>query len=151
MKKTSNSRPIFVTMPNTTPIDHSAPLISIGDLVYLTADGHDWMSRTQKFGKAGITLIGRTAVVHDIYDWESDRGKKVIENRAQTGKWVGLDSLDFRYVLLVLFPELKQGSKVGLGLPDVMPYYHPRKEGKNPLFLPYPKHLADLLLNLRKP
>ena len=150
-KKTSNW-PIFENMSTKTPKkpeDSDIPLFKVGDLVCLTAEGHDWMSRTKKFG-GKITLTGRTAIVHDVYDWESERGLKVLAHREQNGKWTGLDSQDFRYVLLVLFPEIVHEGKTGVGLPDVMPYFHPRKEGKNPLFLPYPKHLSDLLLGLRK-
>ncbi len=152
MEKTTNNWPIFLNMANKTPKkpeDTSTPLFKVGDLVCITAEGHDWMSRTKKFsGK--ITLTGRTAIVHDVYDWDSERGQQVLANRENNGKWIGLDSQDFKYVILVLFPEIVHEGKTGVGLPDVLPYYHPRKDGKLPLFLPYPKHLSDLLLGLRK-
>lgn len=121
------------------------PEYSPGDLVYITPAGHEWMTRTQKYKSSKLVLVGRTAVIQDVYDWESPRGKEVLKHREENGKWAGLNSLDFKYILLLLFPEVPHEGKQGVGIPDVMPELHPRMEGNPPLFEHYPKHLAKLL------
>lgn len=126
------------------------PSFSVGELVYITPAGHEWMCRSQKYQGGRLILAGRTAIIQDIYNWEDERGKAVLANREKNGKWTGLSSTDFKYVLLVLFPELSLDGKDGIGLPDVVPLNHPRMELASPIFKSYPKHLADLMLGTRK-
>ena len=97
-----------------------------------------------------MVIAGRTAVVQDVYDWKTKRGQEVLANRQKNGKWSSLVSEDFKYILLLLFPELPMDGKQGIGIPEVVPYYHPTFELPTPLFGHYPQHLHDLVTGKRK-
>ena len=115
-----------------------------GDLVYITSAGHDWMTRKQVFAGGGKVLYGRSAVVLDVYDWDSERGKEILSKREASDKWQGLESRDFKYVLLIFFPEVTVDGKQGAAFPDVLPLKHPRMDGSPLLFASYPEHLLKL-------
>ena len=114
-----------------------------GDLVFITPAGHEWITRSQKF--PGINLSGRTAQILDIYDWESDHGKSILAKRQDTGKWVGLASEEFKFIVLVFYPDLESDGKQGVMHPEMLCRYHPRMEGKSPLFRKFPKHLQEYI------
>ena len=122
----------------------------VNDLVYITSAGHEWICRTKGPAAGALFLVGRVAIVQDVYDWTSDRGRAVLDKRRSTGKWEALDPLLFKYVLMIMFPELSSNGKLGMGLPEVMPYMHPLSGGTQPLFLKYPSHLADLITGARR-
>lgn len=124
--------------------------VKVNDLVYVTTAGHEWVCRTKGPASGSLFLVGRPAIVQDIYDWSTKRGQDVLEKRRVTGKWESLDPLDFKYVLMVMFPELSSNGKTGLGVPEVLPFYHPMSKGSQELFLPYPRHLADLISGVRR-
>ena len=132
--------------------DHSTPAegFKVSDLVYITSAGHEWVCRTKGPASGAMFLVGRVAVIQDIYDWGSARGKSVLEKRRSTGKWESLDPTLFKYVLMVMFPEIESDGKAGLGIPEVLPLYHPLSNGTQPLFKGYPAHLAELLTGSRR-
>jgi hypothetical protein len=115
----------------------------VGDLVFITPAGHEWISRSQKM--PGINLSGRTAQIVDIYDWESERGKDILAKREETGKWMGLDSESFKYIVLVFYPELEYEDKQGIMHPEMLCQKHPRMDGNPPLFSKYPDHLLEYI------
>ena len=80
-------------------------LLQLNDLVTITPAGGDWISRSQTLHKSSIS--GRVGIVLDIYDWETPRGKEILAGRENTARWTSLKSEDFKYVILVLFPELE--------------------------------------------
>jgi hypothetical protein len=119
--------------------------ISEGDLVFITTAGHEWLTRKDKFRRGGMVLAGRAAKVLTVYDWETEHGKAILEKREATEKWVGLESRDFRYVLLLMFPEIPSDGRQGIALPEVLPLMMPREDKPTPLFAKYPEHLKALM------
>lgn len=123
-------------------------LYKVGDIVCISPAGGEWMSRSNPLHKTALS--GRPGQILDIYDWDTPKGKEILEGRKETPKWSSLVSEDFRYVILVLFPELEYQGKTGVAHPQLFPLLHPRMEGNPTMFSLYPKHLLDLLTGKRK-
>ena len=119
-----------------------------GDLVYITSAGHDWITRSSQM--PGVNLAGRTAQLVDIYDWDTDRGKDILEKRKESGKWTSLRSKEFRYIVVVFYPEKSYQDKQGIMHPEMLCLCHPREEGDLPLFERYPAHLMKYITGEEK-
>lgn len=107
-----------------------------GDIVYVTLAGQDYLARnrSQEFN---ISVYGRLAKILEIYDWESERGKGILEERKKHFTWSKLKSEDFKYVLLIFAPELlapDDKSKKGIAFPELFAEFHPMQEKKVPMF-----------------
>ena len=139
-------------MPNTTPQEPLVPEESyaVGDLVYLTPSGHDWLTRSTKF--PGINLSGRLGRIIDVYDWTTEKGKGILEGRQATGKWNSLKSEDFRFVVLVFYPDIEREGRLGIMHPELLPLFHPRSAvpGTAPLFRKLQHHLFDYITGTKE-
>ena len=95
----------------------------VGDVVYVTMSGHDFITRNRP--EFNVNIAGRMARVHDIYDWKSTRGKKILAERAKLPKWKDRISEDYKYVLVIYYPELKKEDTQGLSIPELFTEFHP--------------------------
>jgi hypothetical protein len=115
-----------------------------GDIVYLTPAAQDYLSRNRGT-QFTINVIGRLGYILEIYDWNTKKGKEILEKRKSNPKWDKLPGLEFKYVIVTNFPELKkdEASPQGMTIPDLFPEFHPMADGKKiPLFR---KWATDLL------
>jgi hypothetical protein len=114
-----------------------------GDIVYLTPAAQDFLSRNRG-PSFNISVIGRLSTVVEVFDWNTPRGQEILKMRSENPKWSKLVSRDFKYVIVVQYPELKGEGEVkqGLAIPELFPLYHPMAEGKKvPLFRKYPEDM----------
>lgn len=119
-----------------------------GDLVYLTMAGQDFLSRN-KGETFNISLHGRLGRIVEIYDWGTDKGKKILEGRKKHFTWSKLDSKAFKYVILIYCPDLvsPQGVK-GVAFPELFAEFHPVADGDVPMFEKWnEKFLIDAFSN----
>lgn len=116
-----------------------------GDIVYLTRHYAEWIKALE--GDLDISLVHRIAKIVKVFNWSSQEGKLLLEQREITGKWGNLNSKDFKYVLKVYYPDLasKKDSTLGITALEVLPLNYPGS--KLPLFEKFPQHLLDDLNN----
>ena len=112
-------------------------LFEEGKLVYLTQAAEFWVRQTRP--NVGVKfMVGRLAVVKEALDWESEKGKQIMEARKASIKWEGVKNIeDYRYVLTVFFPELPATKEsFGLVLDDMVPshIFISDNETKTPVF-----------------
>lgn len=112
-----------------------------GDIVFFTQHYAEWIKLLK--GDLDISLIHRIAKIVKIFNWDTEEGKMLLEQRVLTGKWNNLESKDFKFVLDVYYPDLVNGKKKQLGIKaiEVLPALFPGTEF--PLFVVYPQHLLD--------
>ena len=123
----------------------------VGDLVYITPAGHFWITRSQRAASFnGVSLAGRTAMILDVYDWNTQRGKEILAGRLKNGKWLNMNSQDFKYVLMVFYPELELEGQQGIMHPELLPLKHPHTDGNPPLFVKYPAAMLDYVSGKKK-
>ena len=118
-----------------------------GDIVYLTRHYTEWIKMLSS--DIEVALDHRIAKIIKVFDWDTEEGKLLLDQRVKTGKWDNLNSEDFKYVLNVYYPELlsKDGKTAGITAIEVLPLYFPGTEFK--LFERYPEHLIkDLKSNI---
>ena len=117
----------------------------IGDTVYLTPAAQDFLSRNRG-PSFNINVIGRLGYILDIYDWSTERGKDILKKREKSSlTWKKLKSKDFKYVVVTVYPELKDPNteKQGMAIPEILCEFHPMADNqKIPLFRKWP---GDLL------
>lgn len=94
-----------------------------GRLVYLTVHLDAWLRRVNF--KFNIPMVNRLAKVIKVFDWDTEEGKLLLAEREKTGKWVDLESKDFKFVLKIYYPELKNGDKTGMCVEELMPRCYP--------------------------
>lgn len=97
-----------------------------GRLVYLTVHADVWFRDINP--KFNIPMANRIAKIIKIFDWDTDEGKFLLEERAKTGKWNKLDPKAFKFVLKIYCPELKIKDKIGIAPEEVMPRNYPGTE-----------------------
>lgn len=97
-----------------------------GRLVYLTVHSDVWFREINP--KFNIPMVNRIAKIVKVFDWDTDEGKFLLEERAKTGKWGKLDPKAFKFVLKIYCPELKIKDKIGFASEEVMPRYYPGTE-----------------------
>lgn len=112
-----------------------------GDVVFLTMAGHDYVARNKK--DFNIPTSGRIAKILEVIDWKSARGKKLLAERKKLPMWSNKNVVDFKYVLLIYYPELSTEEADGIALPELFPLYHPMadKDKKIALFEKWNKEL----------
>ena len=119
-------------MPKKANKVNSTPL-KVGDVVYITMAGQDFIARNKP--DFSVNIAGRLARIHDIYDWKTPRGKSLLAERAKSPKWVNLKSEDYKYVLVIYYPDLKKDDVLGISIAELFPEHHPlQEEPKIPLF-----------------
>ncbi len=97
-----------------------------GRLVYLTVHADVWYREINP--KFNIPMANRIAKVVKVFDWSTDEGKFLLEERAKTGKWTKLDPKAFKFVLKIYCPELSIKNKIGFTVEEVMPRKYPGTE-----------------------
>lgn len=107
--------------------------INVGDMVFITMAGHDFLSRNRKELK--IPVSGRFAKVTEVYDWGTPLGKQVLSDRKKVLAWGTKVSEDYKYVLSIYYPELEAQSHKGICVPELFPKYHPNTPEKGTLLL----------------
>ena len=119
-------------------------LYSEGDLVYLTLAAHEWIVR--KNPDLNFPVNGHLARISKVFEWDTEEGKMILEERKKVAGWRELDPREFRYILNAYFPELIGGKKSqGAILPLVLPESYPGKPG-TPMFGSVPKSmLKDMM------
>jgi hypothetical protein len=128
-----------------------------GDVVYLTPAAQDFLSRNRG-DKFNINVVGRLSYIWEIYDWNTNKGKKILKDRIKSDKekgtntWDKLGSEKFKYVIITEYPELKkEGDPQGLSMAEIFSLYHPMSEDKKiPLFRKYPKDMLKGAFFLNK-
>lgn len=116
-----------------------------GDLVYLTVAAQDFLARNRG-DSFNINVVGRLGYISEVYDWNSTRGKDILKKREAASKtWSKLKSRDFKYVVVVLYPELKvpNQEQQGMAIPEILCEFHPMAKDKIPLFRKWPKDLIQ--------
>jgi hypothetical protein len=122
----------------------------IGDIVYLTPAAQDFLSRNRG-PSFNINVVGRLGKILDIYDWKTPRGKKILETRKSHTNWDKLPSLEFRYVIVTAYPELKAegNQEQGLSIPEIFCEFHPMAPDKKiPLFRKWPTDILSSIVPL---
>lgn len=97
-----------------------------GRLVYLTHHYDVWLRQVSP--KFEVTMANRLAKVIKVFDWDTDEGKILLEERERTGKWTKLDSKAFKFVLKVYAPDLELKGKKHLTFVEMAPRYYPGTE-----------------------
>ena len=116
-----------------------------GDMVYLTVAAQDFLARNRG-DSFNINVVGRLGYISEVYDWDSARGKDILKKRESASKtWSKLKSRDFKYVVVVLYPELKVPDQEhqGMAIPEILCEFHPMAKDKIPLFRKWPKDLIQ--------
>lgn len=129
----------------TTSNKHTYEEYQVGDVVFLTMAGHDFISRNKK--DFNIPTSGRIAKILEIMDWNSERGKKVLAERKKVPMWIGKVAEDYKYVLLVYYPDLSTEEANGIALPEIFPQYHPKADKANKVAL-FEKWDSNLLKSI---
>lgn len=103
----------------------SEPIVEYkaGDVVFLTMAGHDYVSRNKK--DFNIPTSGRIAKIIEVLDWKSARGKKLLAERKKLPAWSNKNVVDYKYVLMIYYPDLSTEEADGIALPELFPQYHP--------------------------
>jgi hypothetical protein len=114
-----------------------------GKIVYLTVHADRWLRRTNP--TFPILMANRVARVIKVFDWESDEGKYLLDQREKSGKWKELDPREFKYVLSIFYPELVRGEKHGIKVEELFPRVFPGE--KVVLFDVLPEWMATELNN----
>lgn len=119
----------MTTKPSEPIVEYKA-----GDVVFLTMAGHDYVSRNKK--DFNIPTSGRIAKILEVIDWKSARGKKLLAERKKLPMWSNKNVVDYKYVLMIYYPDLSTDEADGIALPELFPQYHPMadKDKKIALF-----------------
>jgi hypothetical protein len=119
---------------------------NVGDIVYLTPAAQDFLSRNRG-PSFNISVVGRLGKIIEIYDWKTARGKQILDERKKHPNWSKIpNSLDFKYVVVTAYPELKsdQEAEQGLCIPDLFCEFHPMAPDKKvPLFRKWPNDILE--------
>jgi hypothetical protein len=127
--------------PTTEPLtDYKA-----GDVVFLTMAGHDYVARNKK--DFNIPTSGRIAKILEVIDWKSARGKKLLAERKKLPMWANKNVVDFKYVLMIYYPDLSTEEADGIALPELFPQYHPMAD-KNKKIALFEKWNKELLTSI---
>ena len=95
-----------------------------GRLVYLTTHTDVWLREINP--KFNIFMVNRLAKVVKVFDWDTDEGRFLLEEREKNGKWGGkLKPRDFKFVLKVYCPELSLKKKRGVTVDELLPRFFP--------------------------
>lgn len=116
-----------------------------GDVVFLTMAGHDFLSRNKK--EFNIPTSGRIARILEILDWKSERGKKILADRKKLPMWANKNAQDYKYVLMIYYPDLSNDESDGIALPEIFPQYHPLADKNTPIPL-FEKWNKDLITSV---
>lgn len=126
---------------------------NVGDIVYLTPAAQDFLSRNRG-PSFNISVVGRLGKIIEIYDWKTMRGKKILDERKKHPNWARIpNSLDFKYVVVTAYPELKseQEAEQGLCIPDLFCEFHPMVQDKKiPLFRKWPNDILESFIKKEK-
>jgi hypothetical protein len=117
-----------------------------GRLVILTRTLEQWYHDLNN--EFNIPITNRIAKVVKVFDWDTEEGKLLLEERAKTGKWDKLDPKDFRYVLKIYYPELHIKNTNQVMIEEVVPLYYPGT--KNSMFYPVPSWMLQDLVKEEK-
>lgn len=110
-----------------------------GSIVYLTIYFDKWFR--DRDIKSTAPMVNRLAKIVKIFDWESDEGKLLLEARKSNGKWKDLNPEDFKYILKIYYPELKNNK--GIAIEEISSRYYPGSN--NEMFRVLPKSIIDFI------
>jgi len=110
-----------------------------GDLVFLTQAYEVYWRKKQPLIK--IRLVNRLAKLEEILDWDSEKGRKIMEARKKSGKWEGLPIEDNKYIFSVYYHDVT-GRKGEKGVIDRgVPMFSKDPKTKEPFFVKAPEWL----------
>ena len=117
----------------TTIKDNTLEEFKVGDVVFLTMAGHDYLARNKK--DFTVPTSGRIAKILEIMDWGSEKGKGILAERKKTPYWTTKNSIDYKYLLLIYYPELSTDGADGIAIPEMFPLYHPLADKEKKVLL----------------
>jgi len=99
-----------------------------GKLVFLTVHVDKWLREINP--NINVPMANRIAKVIKVFDWGSEEGKLLLDQRKKIGKWKTLDPRSFKFVLKIYHPDLiaknNSGKEVlGFAAEEVLPRYYP--------------------------
>lgn len=99
-----------------------------GRLVFLTVHMDMWLRRVNT--NFNIPMANRLAKVVKVFDWDTEEGKLLLEEREKNGKWKELNPKDFKFILKIYYPELylPHRERQGTSVQEVVPRHYPGTE-----------------------
>jgi len=97
-----------------------------GRLVFLTVHMDRWLREVN--ADFDVPMANRLARVIKVFDWDTEEGRILLQEREKTGKWKNLNARDFKYILNIYNPDLIRNNKIGCITPEVAPRCYPGTE-----------------------
>jgi len=99
-----------------------------GRLVFLTIHMDAWLRHVN--ANFNIPMANRLAKVVKVFDWDTDEGKLLLEEREKNGKWKEFNPKDFKFILKIYYPELylPHRERQGTSVQEVVPRCYPGTE-----------------------
>lgn len=118
-----------------------------GKLVYLTVHFENWLKQVNPV--FNIPMSNRLAKVIKVFDWDTEEGQVLLEEREKTGKWKNMNSKDFKFVLKIYYPELVLKGRIrGFAIEELACRYFPGKDLS--MFEPLPNAMVKELMKEEK-